>query len=48
MAGSVIPSIELTAAGKASDLSFLFLVLTATASAAPPCATFAAEAIGSQ
>ena len=48
IAGSVMPMNAESEAGSAMDLSFLFLVLSATASAAPPCATFAAEASGSQ
>ena len=35
-------------AGSAMDLSFLSRVLRATAKAAAPCATFAADASGSQ
>ena len=48
MAGSVMPMNAESEAGSAMLLSFLFRVLSATASAAPPCATFAAEASGSQ
>ena len=48
MAGSVMPMNADSEDGSAIALSFLSRVLSATASAAAPCAMFAAEASGSQ
>ncbi len=48
IAGSVIPSIQESEEGNATLFIFAFLLFNATARQAPPCATFAAQAIGSQ
>ena len=48
IAGSVIPMHALKADGTAMDLIFWFFDFRPTARAAPPCATLAADASGSQ